>query len=75
MRRSRHLTCTDQKIVKARSAVCNEALASLKTWRSKYLVKGLSPLIWEYEYKQVHHTVKLLERLVDNLKGLDTREH
>lgn len=75
MRNSKHQICSDQKIVKDRNAMCNEALESLERWRLKYLVQGLSPLIWKYEYDQVHHTVKLLDRLIANLKGLDTREH
>ena len=52
----------------------DKAIKALEEWRRQYLVKGLEPLIWPYEYEQIQQAEKLLHVLLRNVKGPDPRE-
>lgn len=52
----------------------DRAIKALEEWRRQYLVKGIEPLIWPYEYEQIQQAEKLLHILLRNVKGPDPRE-
>jgi len=59
--------------VKGKDKAVSIAVNALEKWRRQYVVKGLGPFTWNYEYDQVDQGTKLLKFLLTNLKGPDSR--
>ncbi|CAI4032313.1 hypothetical protein DNFV4_02742 [Nitrospira tepida] len=59
--------------VQRKDKAVSNAVSAFEKWRRQYVVKGLGPFVWNYEYDQVDQATKLLKFLLTNLKGADSR--
>lgn len=52
------------------TAASKKAKKALEEWRRKYIVKGMGPLMWGFDYDEVELIIKLLQLKLRNQQSV-----